>query len=79
MAKTLRGAPIVGYYKEEKEDFADHGEQVIFDDEGIKFNCLTKPYGFVAPDAKVWFQEFEDTDEFGNKIIRKYLMTTGFL
>ena len=79
MAKTLRGAPIVGYYKEEKEDFADHGEQVIMDDEGIKFNCLTKPYGFVAPDAKVWFQDFEDTDEFGNKITRKYLMTTGFL
>ena len=79
MAKTLRGAPIVGYYKEDKEDFADHGEQVIFDDEGVKFNCLTKPYGFVAPDAKVWFQEFEDTDEFGNTITREYLMTTGFL
>ena len=79
MAKTLRGAPIVGYYKEEKEDFADHGEQVIFDDEGIKFNCLTKPYGFVSPDAKVWFQEFKDTDEFGNEITREYLMTTGYL
>ena len=79
MAKTLRGAPIVGYYKEDKEDFADHGEQVILDDEGVKFNCLTKPYGFVAPDAKVWFQDFEDTDDFGNKITRKYLMTTGYL
>ena len=79
MAKTLRGAPIVGYYKEEKEDFADHGERVILDDEGIKFECLTKPYGFVAPDAKVWFQKFEDTDDFGNKIIREYLMTVGYL
>ena len=79
MAKTLRGAPIVGYYREEDEDFADHGKQVILDDEGIKFNCLTKPYGFVAPDAKVWFQEFEDTDDFGNKILREYLMTTGYL
>jgi hypothetical protein len=79
MAKTLRGAPIVGYYKEQKEDFADHGEQIIFDDEGIKFNCLTRPYGFVAPDAKVWFQKFEDTDDFGNVIEREYLMTTGFL
>lgn len=79
MAKTLRGAPIVGYYKEEKEDFADHGERVILDDEGIKFECLTKPYGFVAPDAKVWFQKFEDTDDFGNKIVREYLMTVGYL
>ena len=79
MAKTLRGAPIVGYFREEKEDFTDHGEQIIFDDEGVKFNCLTKPYGFVAPDAEVWFQKFEDTDEFGNKMEREYLMTTGYL
>ena len=79
MAKTLRGAPIVGYYKKENEDFADHGEQIVFDDEGIHFNCLTKPYGFVAPDAQVWFKEFEDTDDFGNKITREYLMTTGYL
>ena len=79
MAKTLRGAPIVGYYKEEKEDFRDHGEKVIIDDEGIKFECLTKPYGFVAPDAKVWFQKFKDTDDFGNEITREYLMTTGYL
>lgn len=79
MAKTLRGAPIVGYYREDKEDFRDHGEKVIFDDEGVKFECLTKPYGFVAPDAKVWFQKFEDTDEFGNVVTREYLMTTGYL
>lgn len=79
MAKTLRGAPIVGYYKEEKEDFRDHGREVIIDDEGIKFNCKTVPYGFVAPDAKVWFQEFQDTNDFGETILREYLMTTGYL
>lgn len=79
MAKTLRGAPIVGYYKDQKQDFADHGEKIIFDDEGMKFECATKPYGFVAPDAKVWFQKFEDKDEFGNIETREYLMTTGYL
>lgn len=79
MAKTLRGAPIVGYFKESKEDFADHGEQMVWDDQGIHFNCLTKPYGFVAPDAKVWFQKFNDSDEFGNEVQREYLMTTGYL
>lgn len=79
MAKTLRGAPIVGYYKDEKEDFDDHGERVTIDSDGVKFSCLTVPYGFVAPDADVWFQNFEDTDEFGNVEIRKYLMTTGYL
>ena len=79
MAKTLRGAPIVGYFKEEAGDFRDHGDRVIMDEEGIKFECMTKPYGFVAPDAKVWFQKFEDTDEFGNVETREYLMTTGYL
>ena len=79
MAKTLRGAPIVGAYSEKNEDFGDHGQQMIIDNDGIKFNCLTKPYGFVSPDAKVWFQTFTDTDDFGNEIEREYLMTTGYL
>lgn len=79
MSKTLRGAPIVGWYKEEKGDFGDHGDRVIWDGDGIKFECMTRPYGFVSPDAEVWFQKFEDTDDFGNKVIREYLMTTGFL
>ena len=79
MAKTLRGAPIVGYFKDNKEDFADHGNRMTIDDEGIHFDCLTKPYGFVAPDAQVWFQKFSETDEFGNELEREYLMTTGYL
>lgn len=79
MAKTLRGAPIVGYYKEEKSDFADHGEKIIIDDEGVKFQCMTIPYGFVSPDAKVWFQTFNDIDDFGNEVKREYLVTTGYL
>lgn len=79
MAKTLRGAPIVGYYKKDKEDFADHGQKVIMDDEGIHFECMTVPYGFVDPAAEVWFQKFTDYDDFGNEIEREYLMTTGYL
>lgn len=79
MAKTLRGVPIVGYYKEDKEDFSDHGDQIIIDGEGIKFATLTKPYGFVAPDAEVWFQDFEDMDERGVKTTRTYLVTNGYL
>ena len=79
MAQTLPGTPIVGRFIESKEDYGDHGDQVIIDGDGVKFNKLTKPYGFVAPDAKVWFQEFQDTDEFGNVTIREYLMTEGYL
>lgn len=79
MAQTLPGSPIVGYFIESKEDFGDHGDQLIIDGEGVHFTKLTKPYGFVAPDAKVWFQEYEDTDEFGNVEIREYLVTEGYL
>ena len=79
IGKTLRGAPIVGYYRDSKEDFTDHGEKIIIDDEGIKFECQTVPYGFVAPDAKIWFQNFEDNDGMGNTVVHKYLMTTGYL
>lgn len=79
IGKTLRGAPIVGYYRDSKEDFTDHGEKIIIDDEGIKFECQTVPYGFVSPDAKVWFQNFEDSDGMGNVVVHKYLMTTGYL
>lgn len=79
IGKTLPGSPIVGYYKKNKEDFSDHGQQIIFDDEGMKINDLTRPYGFVPTDAKVWFQKFIDTDEFGNEVEREYLMTVGYL
>lgn len=79
MSKTLRGAPIVGWYKEDKEDFGDHGDRLVIDGDGIRFECLTKPYGFVAPNAQVWFQKFKESDDFGNEIVREYLMTTGFL
>lgn len=79
MAKTLRGAPIVGWYKEDKEDFATHGDIITIDDEGIHFEKKTKPYGFVAPDAEVWFQKFIDIDDFGNEVEHEYLVTTGYL
>ena len=79
MAQTLPGCPIVGYYIESKEDFGDHGDQMIIDAEGVKFKKLTKPYGFVAPNSRVQFQKFNDTDEFGNEVIREYLMTEGYL
>ena len=80
MAATLRGAPIVGYFKTDKNDFSGHGDEVYITDDGkIEFKTMTRPYGFVSPDAKVWFQEFTDVDEYGIKITRTYLMCEGFL
>lgn len=79
MANSLPGTPIVAAYREEKEDFGDHGQVVTIEDGEIKFSCKTIPYGFVAPDAEVWFKKFNDTDEFGNQTEREYVMTTGYL
>ena len=79
MAKTLRGTPIVAAWNPQKEDFGDHGHIIHVEDGEITFSCKTVPYGFVSPDAQVWFQNFVDTDEFENKVERTYLMTTGYL
>jgi hypothetical protein len=79
MAKTLRGAPIVGEFLKDKQDFNDHGERIVINDDHLEFRCETVPYGFVSPDAEVWFKKFEEEDEEGNPVVREYLMTTGYL
>lgn len=79
MAPTVRACPIVGYYREDIEDFGDHGHVITIEDGEIKFNVKTRPYGFVAPDARVWFQKFTDIDDFGNEVEHEYMMTTGYL
>lgn len=80
LSKSLRGSPIVGYFREEKNDFGTHERHLVIDDEeGIYEEVLTKPYGFVAPDAKVWFQFYEDLDDLGNTCLHEYLCTTGYL
>lgn len=79
MAKTLRGVPIVAAWNSNKEDYGDHGHVMHIEDGEITFSCKTVPYGFVAPDAQVWYQNFIDTDEFDNQVERTYLMTTGYL
>lgn len=79
MANSLPGTPIVAAYRKDVEDFGDHGHVITIEDGEVKFACKTVPYGFVAPDARVWFQKFTDTDEFGNDTEREYMMTTGYL
>lgn len=79
MANSLPGTPIVGAFREEIEDFGDHGHVMRIEDGEVHFSCKTRPYGFVAPDAKVWFKKFIETDDLGNDIVREYLMTNGYL
>lgn len=79
MANSLPGCPIVAAYREDIEDFGDHGDVITIEDGEVKFSCKTVPYGFVAPDARVWFQKFVDSDKFGNEVEHEYMMTTGYL
>lgn len=76
MGKTLPGAPIVGYYNEEKKDFEGHERELAFKEDGSIFlKDLTRPYGFVDVNAKVWFQKFKDADG----VVREYLCTEGYI
>lgn len=76
MADSLRGVPIVGQYLSQKKDFGDHGEEEMsIDQNGVSFKKTTQPYGFIPPNAKVWWKEFLDKDG----ITREYLMTEGYL
>lgn len=53
MANSLPCAPIVGAWREDVEDFGDHGHVIKIEDGEVKFSCKTRPYGFVAPDAQI--------------------------
>ncbi len=76
MANSLPGTPIVGQYFYQTGDFGDQGEEeLVIDDKGIRFIKSTVPYGFVATDAKVWWQNFVDKDG----VEREYLLTEGYL
>lgn len=79
MANSLPGCPIVGYYDEGKEILPTTGKRIVIENNEIKFQNKTFPYGFIAPNAKVWFKDFVEADAEGKEIIRKYLMTEGFL
>lgn len=79
MANSLPGSPIVGAYIQSKEDFGDHGDVITIEDGQIKTSCKTVPYGFVAPDSKVWFKEYKEENRKGEIVTREYLMCEGYL
>lgn len=79
MANTLPGCPIVGAFREDAADFGDHGDVIKIEDGEITFSCKTRPYGFVSLEPKVWFQDFEEVDGKGETVVRKYMLTNGYL
>ena len=74
MAQSLPGTPIVGEFL--TQDFGDHGEEdLVIDENGLRFVKSTVPYGFIPTDAKIWWQHFLDCDG----VEREYLLTEGYL
>ena len=74
LANKLPGTPIVGLFSEEKQDFEDHGERVVINNGTPQLKRVTKAFGFVKQDTKVWWQSFEENGE-----KRDYMMCEGYL
>lgn len=74
LANSIPGSPIVGFYNEHEEDFEEHNRSIEIANGQIRIKELTRPYGFVDLNAKVWFQKFMDEG-----IEREYLVTEGWL
>lgn len=55
MANSLPGCPIVGFFDEVTGDFEEHSHSFDISDGEFKIKDITKPYGFVDMNAKVWF------------------------
>ena len=75
MGRYLPGSPIVGFYNEQIEDFEEHNREIEITKDNVNLIDVTKPYGFVPTDAKVWFQKFLDDGE----VEREYLLTEGYI
>lgn len=75
MAPSLRGAPIVGFYNEDKQDFEEHNRVIDISNGEFRIKDTTRPYGFVDLNAKAWFQKFMDD----GMTEHEYLMTEGWL
>ena len=74
LANSLPGSPIVGYYNEEEQDFEEHNRALEIKNGQLFLRDMTRPYGFVDLNAKVWFQKFLD-----NGVEHEYLVTEGYL
>lgn len=74
LANSIPGSPIVGFYNEHEGDFEEHNRSIEIANGQIRIKELTRPYGFVDLNAKVWFQKFMDEG-----IEREYLVTEGWL
>ena len=74
MGRKILGSPIVGFFDETTQDFGGHDRDIRLVGNGFKVVDITRPYGFVPTDSKVWFQKFID-----NGVEHEYLCVEGVL
>lgn len=76
MGSKLPGSLVVGYFNPNTGDFEAHNRELGYDVNEKKYKDidLTKAYGFVPTDAKVWFQKFEE-----DGVTREYLCTECYI
>ena len=55
-------------------DFEEHNRTISISGGKFEMKDTTFPYGFVPPNARVWFQKFQD-----DGVVHEYLMTEGYL
>lgn len=75
IANSLPRAPIVALYNEQIDDYENHGEEIVINEEGINFIRRTVPYGAVDKDTPAVWKKFRDS----KGIEREYLVVRGFL
>lgn len=74
MGRKLPGNPVVGYFNENSNDFVEHSKEIAIQDGKFSIVDMTKPYGFVPTNAKVWFQKFND-----DGVEHEYLVTEVYI
>ena len=79
MGRKLPGSPVVGYYRDDIKDFEEHSRKIEITTDKFEILDLTKPYGFVPTDSKIWFQTFTDDGvEHEYLCCEVYIWTTAY-
>ena len=74
MGRKLPGSPVVGLFNKETQDFEEHSRELVIEGGKYQLVDITKPYGFVPPDAQVWFEKFTD-----DGVEHEYLCTECYI
>lgn len=75
---TIYGIPIVGEWVQKEEDptkntWGSHGGRIILDDQGIRYEQTTKPFGFVTEEAyknATWVEVLEKDGHTKNEYLK---------